>query len=645
MDIDSAERHLIAPACIAALDVVNLFLLRVYRLRPLRHRAVELFFRLAGSLWLLWLQTCHSVRSRFLVRCIGADPWRIGWERLWCSPVLYICVRARLARSRVGSLVYVSETDCFHRRCREHVLRLLLPTGYTQQPFYTVVRRSHADNFDLAATVSQWIFLPVSAAPLNAGDRKESERSLIAAIGTLNPPRVYAVQRLLGRKRCQFDQCRLFESSRPLKRLRGRATSPEASVVRCARPSVPNSDLQRIAACLAGHKCSGKQQISRAAWCLGPRAWTYVCSRVDHEEGWRRRRAMQLLRLIARKRRDLVWPISTVRFSLAWTGSTSDKLLIRRAVLKLISQWRASGYFVPVLRHARFAFSWSRTPAIREVLSTSSTFTALLCNDCPPSCSCAERLAAGESWSCVTYEGQLHIASAQGRVPWPDSLRHLARWPASLTLPPRKDDIIASLRDCFRTLRRSCRVRNDGFLIEELVLRTTAQTWPGVAKRTQCCPVQWSAMAEAKRFLHGFFVHVFDHNLARLSIICPRLAWAHARKALNLGGADGVGANFEWLPNFTVADAVKLMCTIPALPSELGPARISRLSRRLWDVGVPTFLPKWKAPGLKWRLVINKRATPCNDLYSLICRAIDVTLDHFPMRAMEGLRLSITICC
>lgn len=192
------------------------------------------------------------------MRCIGADPWRIGWERLWCSPVLYICVRARLARSRVGSLVYVGETDCFHRRCREHVLRLLLPTGYTQQPFYTVVRRSHADNFDLAAAVSQWIFLPVSAAPLNAGDRKESERSLIAAIGTLNPPRVYAVQRLLGRKRCQFDQCRLFESSRPLKRLRERATSPEASVVRCARPSVPNSDLQRIAACLAGHKCSGE---------------------------------------------------------------------------------------------------------------------------------------------------------------------------------------------------------------------------------------------------------------------------------------------------------------------------------------------------------------------------------------------------
>ena len=41
-------------------------------------------------------------------------------------------------------------------------------------------------------------------------------------------------------------------------------------------------------------------------------------------------------------------------------------------------------------------------------------------------------------------------------------------------------------------------------------------------------------------------------------------------------------------------------------------------------------LPKWKSPGLRWRLIIQKHATPCCLLHSVVSRALDVLLDRFP---------------
>jgi len=42
------------------------------------------------------------------------------------------------------------------------------------------------------------------------------------------------------------------------------------------------------------------------------------------------------------------------------------------------------------------------------------------------------------------------------------------------------------------------------------------------------------------------------------------------------------------------------------------------------------FLPKWKGPGVKWRLVINNNRAPATGLHSAVSRAIDVPLDHMP---------------
>ena len=162
------------------------------------------------------------------------------------------------------------------------------------------------------------------------------------------------------------------------------------------------------------------------------------------------------MRAVARKRRDLVPPISRVKCSLYWTGASSDQTLVKKAMMSLIAQWRRSGQFIPVLRHARFSFCWARSPTLRELLSTAKCFTESVACHVPPACSCAQRLAIDPTWPTVCYEGHRHIAAAQGRVPWPERLKHLARWPASIALPPREADLISSLRKSLFVIGAAC---------------------------------------------------------------------------------------------------------------------------------------------------------------------------------------------
>ena len=370
--------------CLAMLDIITILLFGLYSSRPLHHASIELLFRLGGSLFLLWLCT-RSSRSSFLLCMFGDDPWRLGWETLWSSPVLYVSVRAHMARSHIGPLVYFGETTFFHRRCCEHVLRLLKPTGSTQQPLYTCIRRDLTQDSDVVSAVCQWLFFPIIAAPLNACARKENERALIHAIGTLNPPRVYAVLDALGKRRSgRHKNSRLFDSSRPFKRLRSSHRVDSISHCVPAKPDSHKAELQQIAAFLAGHRGENVKRFGRAAWSLSPRDFVYVSSRVDHEEGWRRRRGLHLLRLISRYRRDLVPPISLVHASLIWTGVSAHKPMVKRTFLSAISQWRSSGYFLPILRHAKFLFTWKRTSSLCDVLSTSKQFMGTLGMDFAP---------------------------------------------------------------------------------------------------------------------------------------------------------------------------------------------------------------------------------------------------------------------
>ena len=77
-----------------------------------------------------------------------------------------------------------------------------------------------------------------------------------------------------------------------------------------------------------------------------------------------------------------------------------------------------------------------------------------------------------------------------------------------MTHPPTGADMIYGLRDGFRTLRKRCRIKEDGFLVEDWASRIAAAVWPGVARAGSRFPVQWSDIAVAKRFLHGFVVSI-----------------------------------------------------------------------------------------------------------------------------------------
>ena len=345
-----------------------------------RAESFETIMRVGASVWLTMLASKASRRTSFLLRCIGRHPWDIGWERLWHNSVLYWIVPVSPIFTSLGALVYVGETDNMHRRAHEHLLRLISPRGVTQQPFFDVIRGCADTPTSLRASVSEWRFSPVSL--VKADVRKRLEREMIQRVGTLNPPRVYA---LLNFRQLQkrARSLKLFEPHRPVKRLRLESQSRgfnRASNLHSHKQR--RGELQNIAAALCGHKFPGHCQYALAAWRL---SWVYIVNRIcNTEEGFRRRRGFWAIRLISKSRLDLPFPISKIRCSFPWVGTLQGRNIMMNAIKRLLQHWKTEGRWVPVLRHARLVFSWTRTPSLSKALSSASQLAEIICSTTPP---------------------------------------------------------------------------------------------------------------------------------------------------------------------------------------------------------------------------------------------------------------------
>lgn len=408
------------------------------------------------------LQCVPSKRNIRLLRLFGKDPWVHGWQNLCQRPCLYIIFPFPLRMSPHGPAFYVGETVHFRRRMVEHILRIAAPDGATQQPFYQVVRHGCDSGTQLFAALSFLLMLPVCIASACTEERLLAESELCRELGTLNPPLVYSF--LPKRKKRCLPGMRIFDSSRPL--CRRRVSSPQlVSESSVSKPCLGllrqewRDGLKKIASALAGHKFPKARFCALAAWNLSPGAWAYVARRVDqHEEGWRRRRGLNLLRVISRKRKNLCPLLLSVVVSIPWVGSMVAQQIVRAAIRTLISDWRKNGFWVPVARHAKCFVSWSASPSLARLLSDPSLVRKALEDGVCPVCPCQTVRSKVPGWPVVTFDGCEHIAAPQGSVPWPETLQHLARWPATLCLPPCFEDVVAAVRTSFRRLRDRCRI-------------------------------------------------------------------------------------------------------------------------------------------------------------------------------------------
>jgi hypothetical protein len=104
--------------------------------------------------------------------------------------------------------------------------------------------------------------------------------------------------------------------------------------------------LQRIVSALAGHVFDGHKRCSLAVWNLAPKDFLYVVRRADRsEEGWRRHRALAVLKRVTSVRRDLTKPISNIRLRSLWTGSFRDRILLKKTLKSVLGAWKAAGFF------------------------------------------------------------------------------------------------------------------------------------------------------------------------------------------------------------------------------------------------------------------------------------------------------------
>ena len=359
------------------------------------------------------------------------------------SPCLYWVFPFPMTMGKHGPLLYAGETENFSRRFTEHLSRLLDCDGFKQQPFYRYIQASSANQHQLVAELCFLMMIPVKAASAEKQYRLIEESGLVKQVGTLNPPKVYSL--LLPKRRVVVPGVKLFAAKRPLCRLRG---PPEAKVPLPCFPPISllrrdwRSGLVKTASALAGHRFSGCDAAAVSAWNLSPGAWAFVARRVDQfEEGWRRLRGLALLRKISRRRPDLCPLISEIHVKVPWPGSDNGRQVLCNSVRRLLASWRSQGKWIPVLCHAKCYVSWTRSPSLGDVLCNAHVLRDCLAENTEPSCDCEALLAGCPSWPAVTFDGSLHIAASQSCVPWPEQLQCLSRWPASVTLPPRWEDV------------------------------------------------------------------------------------------------------------------------------------------------------------------------------------------------------------
>jgi hypothetical protein len=196
-----------------------------------------------------------------------------------------------------------------------------------------------------------------------------------------------------------------------------------------------------------------------------------------------------MLRRIARVRRDLVAPVALIQCKVMWTGAPVGKLIARRTLQDLVRQWRALGFFVPITRHAKVSCSGRASPSLKALLCNTRALSDCIDMDEPPACFCSKLLADMPEWPSVTVDGKRHIAAPQSCVPWPRDIEHLAYWPASITLQPTYEDVVASARDSFRVPRTRCRISDDNFLAESCAASYADSVWSHVEGRMSTFPI------------------------------------------------------------------------------------------------------------------------------------------------------------
>lgn len=189
--------------------------------------------------------------------------------------------------------------------------------------------------------------------------------------------------------------------------------------------------------------------------------------------------------------------------------------------------WRAGGQIPLDARHAKCFITWSKPKKLRDVLSSSSYLHDWLAGKSVPRCVCNQLLEADPTWPTVTIDGQEHVAALACTAPWPEHLQSFAKWPATLSLPPRWHDIAACVRDCFRSFRRRCKLKHGDAATEDMIVACTAELWSlaqSSLRDQDEFPISWEQITAAKLWPRDLFVSVFDHNLSCLGLLCPKLA-------------------------------------------------------------------------------------------------------------------------
>ena len=341
---------------------------------------------------------------------------------------------------------------------------------------------------------------------------------------------------------------------------------------------------------------------------------------VKYFSGHRRTRALHTLRRICSSRSGR-WelPLTTVNVVIPWLGDGPPRLhlhsILRRFMRVLVEAYDGA---LPMfqLKQLRIKVSWSSTPSLGSILSTSTRWQKLQHLSVWP-CVCATR---GREWPRVRGpDGNLHICASLSEVPWPADAAWVAHWCCNTRLRPSAADIVFSVEKALldvaaiRRLDSSPSVcRSAANLAEEIAL-SSSHYW-----RLQDLAVgdmrDGGAARAAAGFIRDFWVEQRDHAMHSAQVVCPALALTAIHKVWEYGAwASGEHFQYGTFVDFgfrDIDDLIEKCGHIDWLPEHLQPARLAARRRPSWDLSRARTLPKDSDPAGSHRPLCNRTAAP-----------------------------------
>ena len=292
----------------------------------------------------------------------------------------------------------------------------------------------------------------------------------------------------------------------------------------------------------------------------------------------------------------------------------------------LLRNLRLRGEFIPIHANTHVNLVWLPTKSLADLVCNAGASWQQILDPAFARCVCHN---FSHEWPRLDLGFGSHICAMQFEVPVPEHLAWITRLPATTRVMPDRAFVYASIRNSLCALVRRIRPQLDASWLIKQLASSLADDWLASLPSSSKDFLTLTSCRQFARLRSNLWCQYLDHARTTLCFLCPALVHQGAVRTYSVHPSACATKYIEWLPFDSIQNTLDLCARIPGLDPHLQPHCISKVRPCKWQLGMAQLLPKWKAPGLKFRPVVSKCFEPTHDINSCCCRSIEFLIDAF----------------